>query len=107
MLENLRKTGMKPMVNGAGAGVSPTTPLGADGGDVTYPYFVINGRMAADPRVADYRAGQRVRLRVINAGSDTAFRLAVPGAPLTVTHTDGYPVVPAGQLGHPRHGRAG
>lgn len=94
VLANLRKTGMKPMAPG-GPGVSPTTPLGDDGGDVTYPYFVINGRVATDPQVQDYRAGQRIRLRVINAGSDTAFRVAVPDAVLNVIASDGYPVVPA------------
>jgi multicopper oxidase len=93
VLENLRKTGMKPMAPG-GPGVSPTTPLGEDGGDVTYPYFVINGRVPTDPRVVDYPAGQRIRLRVINSGSDTAFRVAVPGASLKVIQTDGYPVAP-------------
>jgi len=94
VLGNLRKTGMKPMAPG-GPGVSPTTPLGGDGGDVTYPYFLINGRVPADPDARDYRAGQRIRLRVINAGSDTAFRVAVPDAMLNVIATDGYPVMPA------------
>lgn len=93
VIENLRKTGMKPMPPG-GPGVTPTSPLGADGGDVTYPYFVINGRASGDPQVVDYRQGQRIRLRVINAGSDTAFRVAVPGTAMRVTQTDGYPVVP-------------
>lgn len=79
---------------GEGAGVTPTTPLGDDGGDVTCPYFVINGRVPKDPQVMDYRAGQRIRLRVINAGTDTAFRVAVPDVVMTVTHTDGFPVVP-------------
>ena len=74
VLANLRKTGMKPMGPG-GMGMSPTSPLADDGGDVTYPYFVINGRVPADPHVVDYRAGQRVRLRVIHSGSDTAFRV--------------------------------
>lgn len=36
----------------------------------------------------------RVRLRLINAAADTAFRVALRGHRLTVTHTDGYPVVP-------------
>ena len=94
VLANLRKTGMKPMAPG-GPGVSPTTPLGGDGGDVTYPYFLVNGRVPTDPQVRDYRAGQRIRLRVINAGSDTAFRVAVPDALLNVIATDGYPVMPA------------
>ena len=95
VLADLQKTGMPSMGDmDAGAGVTPVTPLGADGGDVTYPYYLINGRVTTDPRVMDYRAGQRIRLRVINAASDTAFRLAVPNTFLTVTHTDGYPVVP-------------
>jgi multicopper oxidase len=41
----------------------------------------------------DYPSGQRIRLRIINAASDTAFRVAVPGTKMTVTHTDGFPVV--------------
>ena len=31
---------------------------------------------------------------MINAGADTAFRVALGGHQMTVTHTDGYPVVP-------------
>jgi FtsP/CotA-like multicopper oxidase with cupredoxin domain len=93
VMENLRKTGMKPMT-GEPPPPSPRLPLGEDGGDVTYPYFLINGRTTRDPHVKDYRAGQRVRLRIINAGADTAFRVAVPNTDLEVTHTDGYPVVP-------------
>lgn len=93
VFENLRKTGMKPMAPG-GPGVTPTSPLGKDGGDVTYPYFIINGRAPEDPQVVDYRTGQRVRLRVINAGSDTAFRVAVPGTTMRVIQTDGFPVLP-------------
>src|SRR5258708_7081564 len=89
--ENLKKNGMKPML-GAPPPLSPSRPLGGDGGDVTYPYFLINGRTTTDPQVKDYRAGQRVRLRIINAGADTAFRIAVPDTELNVTHTDGYPV---------------
>lgn len=90
---NLRRTGMKPMASG-GPPLSPTLPLGEDGGDVTYPYFLVNGRTTRDPQRRDYRAGQRIRLRIVNAGADTAFRVGVPGVPLSITHTDGYPVVP-------------
>lgn len=93
VFEKLRKTGMKPMAPG-GPGVTPTSPLGEDGGDVEYPYFVVNGRVATDPHTVDYAAGQRIRLRVINAGSDTAFRVAVPNTTVKVIQTDGYPVVP-------------
>jgi len=91
--ENLKKTGMKAMA-GTAPPLSPSLPLGEDGGDVIYPYFLINGRTTTDPQVVDYRGGQRIRLRIVNAGADTAFRVAVPGTELNVTHTDGYPVVP-------------
>jgi FtsP/CotA-like multicopper oxidase with cupredoxin domain len=40
------------------------------------------------------KAGKRVRIRLINAGSDTAYRVAVGGHRLTVTHADGFPVEP-------------
>jgi FtsP/CotA-like multicopper oxidase with cupredoxin domain len=75
-----------------GMGSDPTAPLGMDAGDVKYPHYLINGRVAADPQAVTYRAGQRVRLRIVNAGGDTAFRVSIPGVPMTVTHTDGFPV---------------
>lgn len=93
---NLVKTGMPSMGDmGSNAGVTRSRPLGDDGGDVKDPYFLINGRVTTDPQVMDYRAGQRIRLRIINAGSDSAFRVGVPNHTMTVTHTDGFPVVPS------------
>ena len=95
VLADLRRTGMADMGDmGADAGVTPATPLGDDGGDVTYPYYTVNGRISRDAQVVDYRGGQRVRLRIINAGSDTAFQIGVPDHRMTVTHTDGFPVEP-------------
>lgn len=76
-------------------GVGTSTLLGGDAGDVNYPYYVINGRIPSAATVFTARPGQRIRLRIINAGSDTAFRVALAGHSMTVTHTDGYPVVPA------------
>lgn len=77
-----------------GMGVSADKPLGGDGGDVTYPLHLFNGKPPADPAQLTARPGQRVRLRLINAGGDTAYRFAVQGHRLTVTHADGYPVQP-------------
>ncbi len=65
---------------------------GSWGGDVTYPHYLINGRVPADPEVKQGVAGQRIRLRIINASADTAYRIWVPAAPMTLTHTDGNPV---------------
>ncbi|MFH9552786.1 multicopper oxidase family protein [Streptomyces sp. NPDC017435] len=66
--------------------------LGGDAGDVRYPYHLINGRVPADPAVFRSKPGKRVRLRLINAGGDTAYRVALGGHKLTITHTDGFPV---------------
>jgi FtsP/CotA-like multicopper oxidase with cupredoxin domain len=66
--------------------------LGGDAGDVKYPYHLVNGRVPADPDVHTGKPGQRIRLRIVNAGSDTAYRVALGGHKLTITHTDGYPV---------------
>ncbi|MEU0681319.1 MULTISPECIES: multicopper oxidase family protein [Streptomyces] len=66
--------------------------LGGDAGDVKYPYHLINGRIPADPEVYRSKPGKRVRLRIINVGGDTAYRVALGGHKLTITHTDGFPV---------------
>ncbi|MFG2592393.1 multicopper oxidase family protein [Streptomyces sp. NPDC048438] len=66
--------------------------LGGHAGDVDYPHYLVNGRRAEAPSVFEARPGDRIRLRVINAGGDTAFRLALGGHRMTVTHTDGFPV---------------
>ena len=76
------------------SGVGRSELLGGDAGDVSYPYYLINGRIPAAPSTFSAKPGQRVRIRIINAGSDTAFRVAMAGHSMTVTHTDGYPIVP-------------
>jgi multicopper oxidase len=72
----------------------PPTPLGDDSGDIRYPLYLVNGRQARSPATLSARPGDRLRLRIINAAADTAFRLALGGHRLTVTHADGYPVRP-------------
>lgn len=65
-----------------------------DGGDVSYPLYLINGRPDNDPETFTAKPGDRVRLRIINAGADTIFTVALADHELLVTHTDGYPVRP-------------
>ncbi|MFE3500863.1 multicopper oxidase family protein [Kitasatospora sp. NPDC059160] len=73
-----------------------TSPLlGGDAGDVAYPFHLVNGRLATAPETFTAKPGDRIRLRLINAGGDTAYRVALGGHELTVTHTDGFPVEPA------------
>jgi FtsP/CotA-like multicopper oxidase with cupredoxin domain len=69
---------------------SPGRPLGSDTSDVDYPLYLVNGQSRPELAV---RPGT-TRLRLINAGSDTPFRVAVVGSRLTVVATDGFPVRP-------------
>lgn len=80
--------------NGTTEGMTASALLGGDAGDVTYPLHLVNGKPPADRPTIAPSPGDRVRLRLINAGSDTAYRFAVGGHRLTVTHSDGFPVEP-------------
>jgi FtsP/CotA-like multicopper oxidase with cupredoxin domain len=64
------------------------------GGDVTYPHYLINGRVPGAPVTFSAKPRQRVRIRFVNTGADTAFRIVLGGHRMTVTHTDGFPVTP-------------
>lgn len=70
--------------------------LGGDAGDAVYPHHLINGRPLEDPLTLDPQpsAGDRIRLRFINAGGDTAYRVALAGHRLIVSHNDGFPIEP-------------
>lgn len=85
--------GMAGMEMGMG-GMAGMGGMGMDSGDVTYPFFLVNGRVPSDPETLAARAGDRVRLRIINAAADTVFIVALGGHDLLVTHTDGFPVQP-------------
>ncbi|MFJ4875646.1 multicopper oxidase family protein [Streptomyces sp. NPDC088745] len=82
-----RGAGPSRMMTGAASDL-----LGADAGDVAYPHYLVNGRVPADPSTYRAEPGERIRLRIVNAGGDTAFRVALGGHRMTVTHTDGFPV---------------
>jgi FtsP/CotA-like multicopper oxidase with cupredoxin domain len=87
--------GMGGMDHGSMGGMSMGTPPWGDAGDVQYPLFLINGKPATDPDVLTATPGQKVRLRVINAASDTIFTVALGGHRMTITETDGHAVQPA------------
>jgi FtsP/CotA-like multicopper oxidase with cupredoxin domain len=85
--------GMGGMMGGKYMAMGSTSDfLGGDAGDVRYPLHLFNGRTPTDPDTITARPGDLVRLRLINAAGDTAYRVGAPGVKLTVTHTDGYPV---------------
>jgi FtsP/CotA-like multicopper oxidase with cupredoxin domain len=99
ILASLRRGGMggmDGMDDGGMAGmagmVAARDPLGGDPGDIQYPLYLANGRPPRAPARIAARPGERLRLRLVNAGADTAFRVALGGHRLTVTHADGFPV---------------
>jgi FtsP/CotA-like multicopper oxidase with cupredoxin domain len=75
-------------------GETMRSPLLGGTGDVDYPLHLINARTPQSPVTLTGRPGQRARIRIVNAGSDTAFRVALGGHRMTVTHSDGFPVKP-------------
>lgn len=92
--------GMGPGMSGMDMGMkymltnSTSAYLGGDAGDVKIPVHVLNGKSGRDVEMLESRPGNRVRLRIINAAGDTAYRVGVPGQQLTLTHSDGFPVQP-------------
>lgn len=84
---------------GAGGGMAGmpgfrSALLGGDAGDVAYPHYLVNGRTPRAPATLPARPRQRARIRLVNVAADTAFRVALGGHRLTVTHSDGFPVNP-------------
>jgi FtsP/CotA-like multicopper oxidase with cupredoxin domain len=59
----------------------------------TYTYL-INGHGPAENWTGLFRPGERVRLRIVNAGAMTIFNLRIPGLAMEVIAADGQDVVP-------------
>jgi L-ascorbate oxidase len=62
--------------------------------DVTGYTFLLNGRKTEDNWTALFKAGERVRLRIINGSAMTYFDLRIPGLKMTVVQADGNAVQP-------------
>ena len=63
-----------------------------DVSDVYYDAFLANGKK--EDAVPQFKAGEKVRLRIINGSASTYFWLQFAGGPLTVTASDGMDVEP-------------
>ena len=75
-----------------GAMRMPATDI-ADVTGSTYTYLA-NGRGPKEGLEYLFRAGERIRLRIINGSAMTFFNLRIPGLPLTVIAADGQNVRP-------------
>ena len=65
----------------------------ADVTGATYTYL-INGHSTLDNWNGVFKAGERVRLRIINASAMSIFNVRMPGLPMTVVASDGLNVQP-------------
>lgn len=65
-----------------------------DYSDVAYDKFLINGHNTESPWIQQVKVGDTVRLRFINAGSSTLFKLKIPGTKMQVVHVEGNDVEP-------------
>jgi FtsP/CotA-like multicopper oxidase with cupredoxin domain len=69
--------------------------------DVRYDAYLANDRTLADPEVVKVDKGARVRLRVINGATATAFFISTPGAPSQCVAVDGSPCQPVAAEAYP------
>ncbi len=82
---------------GAGGGMMGMTHAN----DVTYDAFLANERTLDDPDVVTVEKGGRVRLRIINGGTATAFIISTPGLQSRCIAVDGSSCLPASQFAYP------
>ena len=68
--------------------------MGSMPGGPPYEGTLVNGRLPDSPSTMTIKDGERVRLRFINAGAATTYRVAIAGHDLEITHTDGPAVEP-------------
>ncbi len=66
-----------------------TNPLGG-----AFSGHLLNGRNSAGQLPIAVQAGQRLRLRIVNAAAENNYVFALDGHPMTVTHADGNRVQP-------------
>ena len=69
--------------------------------DVRYDAFLANDRTLDDPDVVAIEKGGRVRLRIINGGTATAFFITTPGLKSRCIAVDGSSCQPAEQTAYP------
>lgn len=68
--------------------------LKTDMSDVTSYTFLVNGKTPQQNWTANFKAGDKVRLRFINASAMSFFDVRIPNLKMTVVSADGQPVKP-------------
>ncbi len=101
--EILAELGGNNAHSGHGAGVTAIgRVLGrAHANDVRYDAYLANDRTLDDPEVVAVEKGGRVRLRIINGGTATAFFVSARGLKSRCVAVDGSPCQPVEQPSYP------
>ncbi len=82
------------MARGPQRGPMAGTAMGMDLNDVEYDAYLANDRTLDDPEVVRVENGGKVRLRIINGATATAFTIDLGGIEGTLIAVDGQDVVP-------------
>lgn len=90
--------GMTHPMSGHGAGHAMAM---AHANDVRYDAYLANDRTLDDPETIKVEKGGRVRLRIINGGTATAFFISTPGLASTAIAVDGMPCQPTKAATYP------
>ncbi|TCB06508.1 copper oxidase [Acinetobacter sp. ANC 4641] len=68
--------------------------LKTDLSDVTGYHFLVNGKTPQQNWTSTFKAGEKIRLRMINASAMSFFDVRIPNLKMTVVSADGQPVQP-------------
>ena len=68
--------------------------LKTDLSDVTGYHFLVNGKTPQQNWSSTFKAGEKIRLRMINASAMSFFDVRIPNLKMTVVSADGQPVQP-------------
>lgn len=82
------------MAGSSGGGMMGGMPGMGSGSEPPYAGYLVNGQVTEGAPPIRVAAGDRLRLRLVNAASATTFRVGLTGHRLQVTHADGQPVRP-------------
>ena len=87
-------SGMSSMSMSGMSGMDMSGMGTADANDIDYDAYLANDRTLADPQIIRVERGGRIRLRIINGATSTAFTIET-GKPLgTLVAVDGQPIEP-------------
>ncbi len=91
----------QPIARSAPSGMTGHSLRLPHANDVRYDAFLANDRTLDDPDVVKVDKGSRVRLRIINGATATAFFVGTPGLSSRCVAVDGTPCKPLAEMRYP------